>query len=159
MLQYTLLGPRRLWTVTQSGAVTNERAAGISPENPIQINPNLIGAMFHLRAISIVNITLGAVIVYGALHPVGGAAPFYFPAVGAANQERLVTFTNVTATGQGAIREPMATDSDLVVTRQAVTLMPNVLLLEYTTSAPGAGPVVTFEVWASMIGPMPGGSQ
>lgn len=159
MLQYSQLGPRRLWTVTQAAAVTNERTLGISPSNPIQINPYHVGAILHLRVISRVNITLGNVIVYGSLHPVGDPGPFFFPAAAAANQERLVTFGNNPVTGDGSVREPMACDSDITITRQAINLMPNVLLLEYTTSAPGAGPVVTFEVWGSMIGPMPGGSQ
>lgn len=159
MLQYTQRAPRLLWSVTQTAAVTNERASGITPANPIQINPNFTSGLLSLRVTNRVNITLGAVIVYGALHTVGAGAPFFFPAPASGNQERLVTFSTNPATGEGAIRGPMATDSDLTITRQNVTLMPNALLLEYTTSAPGAGPVVTFEVWGDFLGPMIGGSQ
>jgi hypothetical protein len=158
MLEYTQLPPRFLWSVTQSGAVTNERVAGITPANPIEINPNFVGALFHLRCITRVNITLGNVIVYGALHQQGAPAPYFFPAAGSANQERLITSGVNLVTGDGLLREAMATDSDLTITRQALNLVPNALLLEYTTSAPGAGPVVTFQVWASFIGPMVGGA-
>lgn len=157
MLTYTQLAPRVLWSVTQTAAVTNERVLGITPANPIEINPNFVGALFHVRVITRVNLTLGNVIVYGSLHPQGAGAPFFFPAPGAANPERLITTGISMNTGEGALREAMATDSDITITRQALNLVPNLLLLEYTTSGPGAGPVVTFDVLVSLIGPMVGG--
>ncbi|MGH6628101.1 MAG: hypothetical protein ACREB3_00030 [Burkholderiales bacterium] len=159
MLQYTQMEPRFLWSVTQSGAVTNERVAGITPANPIVINTNFIGALFHLRVVNRVNITLGNVIVYGTLHTSGGAAPFYFPVAASPNAERLVTFGTNPATNEGALRNPMGADVDGATTKQTLALIPNALLLEYTTSAPGVGPVVTFQVWASFIGPMVAGVQ
>jgi hypothetical protein len=157
VLEYTQLPPRFLWSVTQTAAVTNERVAGITPANPIQINPNYTGALFHVRCTNKLNITLGNVIVYGSLHTGGAGAPFFFPAAASANQERLITTGVNLATGEGLLREPMATDSDATITRQALNLVPNALLLEYTTSAPGATPSITFQVWASFIGPMVGG--
>lgn len=157
MLEYTQLEPRPLWSVTQTVAVVSERVAGITPANPIEINPNYVGALFHIRMINVVNLTVGNIIVYGALHSVGAGAPYFFPAPASANPERLITNAVVLATGQGCLREPMATDNEAVATRQTLRLVPNALLLEYNTSAPGAGATATFEVWASFLGPMVGG--
>ena len=157
MLTWDQMEPRLLFTVIQTAAVTNERTLGITPGNPLQINPNLTLATFQVRVIAKTNITLGAVRLYGALGTPGAAAPIYFPPPGSSTEALWTTGTNIAA-NEGLIRNAIALESD-AGTKQTIPILPNWLLLEYTTSAPGAGPSINFQVWASMIGPMIGGSQ
>lgn len=145
--------PKRLWTVTQVGAVTNERAAGIS-RNPLPVPSGFTGAAFTFLVTAKNNLTLGNITVYGAIGD-ELTAPSAFPGPGLTALSLAYTNSNLAAgTGltHAAKMEPGEAGDALNIYLLAPVL-PNWLLLEYTTSAPGAGPTITFEVWLLAVGP------
>ena len=155
------LSPVILWTVTQTAAVTGERVLGITPANPIPVNTNFLFAGFTLRVAIRTQITLDQVVVYGALGPVGlpGSGPAAFPPANFIT-EALWYYTPPPSlsTGQGVQRQPAILDQTTAANFPAL-IVPNWLLLEYTTSLPGGAPALTFEVWGTFIGPNIGGTQ
>lgn len=140
---------RRLWSVTTAAAVTNERVAGITGANPLEVNEYFTGAIFQFRVTAKAALVIGAIRVYGAVDVAAG-----FPPAGTAAEVLVSSVTDI-ANGEGLIRVPAlhAVDAD---TKFPMQVLPRFLLLEYTTTGAGS---VTFVVDASFIGPLRGGIE
>ena len=160
-MEYSQLQWSTLWTVTQTGTVTNERVAGITGANPFQVNPYFTGMLFGIRVTAKTNLPLAAVRVYGAGNVNG------FPAAGAAAiPEALVITDQDLAINTGVLRHPRgraldngAPAGDGTDAIAPLRLLPQFLLLEYSTGAPGATPTITFIVEACFHGPVPQGNE
>lgn len=149
-----VIGPRRLWVVTQTAAVTNERLLGITGPNPLRIVSGIQGAVFGFKVTAKNNITLNNITVYGAID-VEGNTPQGFPGPGLIQLSLAYTNSNL-GIFQGIIHPAhlqTGEAGDALTNYVAAPALPNGLLLEYTTSAPGAAPTVTFEVWLIGVGP------
>lgn len=145
----------QLWSVTTTlGNVTNEQAAGITGNtNPLQINMYHRAALIQIRVTAQTNLPLAAVRIYGAGSNVG------FPPPGTP-AECLCETTTAIAVNQGVIRilagrhrDNAAVNPSPVVDQ--LQLIPQFLLLEYSTGAAGATPTITFVVEACFIGTVP----
>lgn len=138
---------RGLWSVTQTGTVTNERANGINGPNPLDITDYYTIGYFHIAVITKTNLPLLGVRVYGA--PTGTL----FPAAGTLGEALVSTVTDLAA-GTGILRAAAMHQADGDVPGRLVLIPPR-LILEYDTGAPGATPTITFVVRASFVGIVP----
>ena len=152
MLQYTQFTPVRLWVVTTTVTRTNERVAGITPVNPIEISPNFILSAFSIRVVSKVGFTINAIRVYGAVGVPNGGNPNAFPIAGAASEALWTTVSNP-AVATGLTRQITVLDAD-AGNKFPPGIVPNFILLEYSATA---GSSLNFEVYGTFIGPMIGG--
>jgi hypothetical protein len=118
-------GTRRLWQITTSGTVTNDRATGITTPNPITINEYYTNAYFAIRVTAKAGGTITRINIYGASSTLG------FPPAGT-NAEVLCSTVTDIALNAGIVRVP-AMHTDDADTRQRLLVLPRVLLLEYTT--------------------------
>jgi hypothetical protein len=135
--------------------LVNERAVGITPAQPQQINPNYTANCAHVRVISSAGTTLASFRIYGALTEPGAAAPTHFPPLGTAAEAVAESAAGI-GVGAGVVRQLSLKESDAGV-RRAASIVPNWLLLEYTTA--GAAGALVFEVWLTLLGPMIGGVE
>lgn len=147
-----------LWTVTTTVQRTDERAADITGNlNPLQINPYHTNGLIAIRVTAKNNLPLVAVRIYGA------GANNAFPPAPTAVEAMLTTATDIAA-GQGILRILGGRNRDSgaaegsIITDQ-LRLIPEWLLLEYSTGAPGAAPTITFDVLACFTGPLPDGNE
>jgi hypothetical protein len=149
-----------LWTVTQTGTVVNERAAGIAGNlNPLTIDDFYTNALFAVRVTAQTNLPLTAVALYGAGNVNG------FPAAGTL-VEALWTTGGLPAplgVNQGVLRIAAGRNRDALapevnIVLDQLRLVPQVLLLEYSTGAPGATPTLTFVVEICTVGRVPQGT-
>lgn len=171
MLGAALRFPRVLWTVNETAVVTNKRdTSTILGEQPAKIEPYYWGALFYLDWPLRVNLDLTAVRIYGAIDDVANftstplsTAPD-FPGAGL-SQEALcewgVNTGSVPVLGEGRLRVPTAlSKNDSRVAQNffyPLTVLPNKLLLEYSTANAGAGAHVAFTVSAVFVGFEPTG--
>lgn len=145
-----------IWTVTTAASQTNERAAGITGDNPFQLDQYMAHLLFAVRVTANTGFTLNSVAVYGAGNANG------FPPVNTHGEALFTTQTNI-GINQGVLRQPRgrALDpgagagegTDAIA---ALRLLPQFLLLEYTATV-GAGSI-TFVVEACFMGPNPIGN-
>lgn len=153
--------PRKLWTITQTAAVTNETVSGIFPVNPLHLNYSYLVGFINFKCTAKNNLTLNKLAVYGALGPAGAATPGGgFPNVAGDYEALAYTESNI-GVGDGITRPMQINSRDNAGTvgntdhnRITLPIVPNFLQLVYTTSAPGAGPTITIEVWGLFGGPM-----
>lgn len=138
--------PRRLWSVTAAAAVTNERAAGITGVNPVEVDEHFTAALFQFRVTAKAALVIGAIRIFGAVD-----LPSGFPTPGNTTEVLVSTVTDI-VNGEGLLRVPAihAIDAD---TKFPMMVLPRHLLLEYTTTGAGS---VTFVVDATFIGPIMG---
>lgn len=159
-MYYTQLQWSTLWTVTQTGTVTNERAAGIAGNpNPLNVNPYFSNCLFAVRVTTQVNVPLVTVRVYGAGNQNG------FPPVNTQPEALFITDQNL-APNTGVLRQPRGRSLDHgaaagegVDAIAPLRLLPQWLMLEYSTGAPGATPNLVFVVEACFLGPMVQGNE
>lgn len=142
--------PRILWTITQTGIVTNERVAGITGLNPLQLRPYYTGAVIHMAVTAKNNITLDRVAIMGSVDGARWAPP------GSADV-LCHTATNLLL-DEAHLRTAFVFSEDLL-TQGSGHLLPEWWMLEYSTSAPGASPTITIEIRAAMIGDPPFGLE
>jgi len=149
---------RTLWTVsTVTQNLLNERAAGIvslgfATNNPIQLNQYFTNSLFSLHVSAITTLQLVSVRVYGA-DDVNGFPPPATPAEALWQYDQVP----VLAANQGILRLPMAKRQDGAPAGGAadqVFLLPNFLLLEYSTGA-GASATLTFVIEMGAVGDVP----
>ena len=152
---------RKLWTITQTGAVTDEIAAGFLEPNPRHIGFHYTAGIINFKVTAKNNLTLNNIGITGALGPPGAASPGGgFPNVAGGYELLAYTESNI-GLGDGIVRPIQITTRDNAVTaanvdhnRVLCPVIPNFLLCKYTTRAPGAGPTITIEVWGTFVGPM-----
>lgn len=143
--------PRLLWSVTQTANVTNERAAGITGQNPRAINEAYTVGYFTIRVTAKNNLPLAGVRIYGAIDSNG------FPGVGVGTEALIATITDL-AINTGIVRAPAMKDSDGAAPGRPI-IIPPLLMLEYDTGAAGASPTITFVIEACLIGPIIAGAH
>jgi hypothetical protein len=136
---------RRLWSVTSTVTRTNERVNDITGLNPKTINDFYSLAYFSIRVTGKLNLPLVGVRVYGSDDPNG------FPAAGTVGEALVTTATDI-GLNQGLVRAPAMHQVDGDVPGRPIVI-PKLLLLEFSTGAPGATPTITFQVLASFLGP------
>lgn len=146
-----------LWTITQAGTVTDERAAGIAGNlNPLQVNEYHTNILFAVRVTVKVDMTLTAVRLYGAGNANG------FPPAPTAVEALWTTGTNI-GVNQGVLRIAAGRNRDAaaveVIVHDQLRLLPQFLLLEYSTAVAGAAPNIVFVVEACFLGPLPDGNE
>lgn len=147
---------KRLWRVTQTGNVTNERVAGIIPSgNPRSIPRIVTDCAFLLDIETETAIQLTRVAIYGAERTDQAAATIRFPPAGSA-AEALVEWTGapVLAAGQGNMRVPTQLSQSGSALRYRLTALPRYLLLEYSTAGAGGGANLVFRVAILGRGPI-----
>lgn len=154
MLQFSQQQWSTLWTVTQAGAVVNERAAGITGNlNPLQVNQYHTNVLFAIRTTASTGRDLTSVRIYGAGDTNG------FPPAGTPLEAIVTTATNI-ALNQGVFRIAAGRnrdDGEASVVRDQLRLLPQWLLLEYTTGAVAGS--ITFVIEACFLGPSPQGNE
>jgi hypothetical protein len=138
--------PRLLWSVTQTGNVTNERVAGITGQNPREMNDAYTVGYFTIRITTKINLALTGLRIYGAMHVNG------FPVVGKLTEALISTIIDLPV-NHGIVRAPAMKDSDGTPPGRPI-ILPPLLMLEYDTGTPGGSPNLTFIVEACLIGPV-----
>lgn len=140
-----------LWTIDRmgGGALANERAANITPENPRIINPWWLYGFAWVVVSPLNGATFTGLRIYGA-STVG--ALIGFPAPGTAG-EAITDFGNPGAVGQGKVRQLRSPTVPAAGAGSFVPLspIPPTLLLEYDMAAGGVG-TSHLEVWLSVWG-------
>lgn len=142
-------GPVLLWSVATVVQRTNERAAGITGANPVTIKDHYQTATFEIACTALVNLNLTDVRILAAytataFNPVGlNASVFCLPVSGS---------VPLLTTGTGAIAQGTLRLNNLATAGGGGFIVPPILMLEYSTAAPGATPNLTFEVRAFFEG-------
>lgn len=138
--------PRQLWSVTQTGTVSNERAAGITGQNPRLMNDAYTVGYFNIRVTAKTDMILAGVRIYGAFTGDG------FPAVGTSTEAMVSTFQDL-AVNTGIMRSPAMHHSDADPPGRPI-ILPRRILVEYDTTTSGGSPTITFLIEGCFIGPM-----
>jgi hypothetical protein len=139
-----------MWTVTQTAAVSNERVAGVTGANPVQLKPYYTGSVIQIGVTAKSDITLNRVAIFGSVDGIRFGPP--------GSADALCTTATNLLNGEAHLRSAFVFSEDLL-TQGAPNLLPEFWLLEYTTSSPGASPTITFEITVALVGDPPFGLE
>jgi len=145
MLRYNEL--RLLWTVSTTVQRTNERVAGITGINPFIAGDYWNWAIFEVRMVATTNLQISELRIYGSLTG-------FFPPVASPTHAYCVPVTGSAPalTANQGVSFVGALNTRNVATIQTNLVVPPRLLLEYSTTVPGATPNLNFEVRAGLWG-------